>query len=66
MSLTPYYRFLTISQLALALSDAPTWCIEHNGMNFPEMYNTIIDYFEDVPNQEKKKQRQQLLAWWNR
>jgi len=30
------------------------------------MYDTIIDFFEDVPNQAKKKQRQQLLAWWNR
>jgi len=35
-------------------------------MNFHEMYNTIIDYFEDVPNAVKKKQRQQLLVWWNR
>jgi len=64
MSLTPYV-FLQFLQLALALSDAPTWCIQHNGMNFREMYDTIIDFFEDVPNQLKKRQRQQLLAWWN-
>jgi hypothetical protein len=33
-------------------------------MNFHEMYDIIIDFFEDVP-QVKRKQRQQLLAWWN-
>jgi hypothetical protein len=34
-------------------------------MNFREMYDTIIDFFLDVPNETKKKQRQQLLVWWN-
>jgi len=52
-------------QLALALSDAPTWCVEHNGMNLHDMYDTIIDYFEDVKGAERKKRRQQLLTWWN-
>jgi hypothetical protein len=35
-------------------------------MNFREMYDTIIDFFLDVPNETKKKQCQQLLVWWNR
>jgi hypothetical protein len=55
-----------LDQLALALSDAPTWCVEHNGMNLHEMYDTIVDYFEDVNGAEKKKRRQQLLTWWDR
>ena len=35
-------------------------------MNLHDMYDTIIDYFEDVKGAERKKKRQQLLTWWNR
>ena len=35
-------------------------------MNLHEMYDTIVDYFEDVKGAERKKRRQQLLTWWNR
>lgn len=58
--------FSPFRQLALALSDAPTWCSEHNGLNFHHMYDAIIDYFEDVSNPSKKIRCQQLLEWWNR
>lgn len=59
---------LLITQLALALSDAPSWCIEHNGLNFKHMYEIIIDYFEDLQrlDADTRKQRRQLLHWWNR
>jgi len=58
---------LLITQLALALSDAPSWCIEHNGLNFKYMYEIIIDYFEDLQHldADTKKRRRQLLHWWN-
>jgi hypothetical protein len=41
-------------------------CVEHNSMNLHEMYDTIVDYFEDVKGAERKKRHQQLLTLWNR
>jgi len=65
----PSFKLTHLFKLALALSNAETWCIEHNGLNFSQMYEVIVDFFEDVQkdqNVDKKKRRHELLAWWNK
>ena len=49
-----------------ALSDAPGWCLEHNDLNFHNLYSLVINFFEDVRNPAKKAKRQDLLKWWNK
>ena len=63
---TSWHHVLICLKLVLALSDAPGWCLEHNDLNFHDLYNLVIDFFEDVRNPAKKAKRQDLLKWWNK
>ncbi|KAJ2925902.1 hypothetical protein H1R20_g11201, partial [Candolleomyces eurysporus] len=54
-------------QLLFALSSAPHWTDEHEGLDFRNVYYHIVDFFENVEDDpESKKMAQDLLKWWNR
>ncbi|RXW14384.1 hypothetical protein EST38_g11470 [Candolleomyces aberdarensis] len=53
-------------QLLFALSSAPHWTDEYEGLNFKNVYYHIVDFFENVDGDlESKKTAQDLLKWWN-
>ena len=59
-----YWHHILISlDLVLALSDAPGWCLEHNDLNFHDLYNLVINFFEDIHNLAKEAKQQDLLKW---
>ncbi|KAJ3878198.1 hypothetical protein F5051DRAFT_503376 [Lentinula edodes] len=50
--------------LHFALNDAPHWADSHMGYNYLDLWNFIVDFFED-PEDEEEKQSKELLKWWN-
>jgi len=64
--MTSWHHILICLKLVLALSDALGWCFKHNDLNFHDLYNLVIDFFENVRNPTKKAKRQDLLKWWNK
>ncbi|CAA7268187.1 unnamed protein product [Cyclocybe aegerita] len=62
---TPRLIAYSATMLLLSLSSAPEWRVKHAGLNFERFYYCIVDFFEAPPNEVKKKQRHELLKWWN-
>ncbi|KAJ3932396.1 MAG: hypothetical protein NXY57DRAFT_1038458 [Lentinula lateritia] len=50
--------------LHFALNDAPHWAESHMGYNYLDLWNFIVNFFED-PEDEEEKQPKELLKWWN-
>ncbi|KAJ3845618.1 hypothetical protein EV368DRAFT_70557, partial [Lentinula lateritia] len=46
------------------LNDAPHWSDSYMGYNYLDLWNFIVDFFED-PEDEEEKQSKELLKWWN-
>ncbi|KIK49831.1 hypothetical protein GYMLUDRAFT_51497 [Collybiopsis luxurians FD-317 M1] len=51
--------------LHLALSDASHYTTTHNGYNYQDLWNFVVDFFEDVPDEEEQRRTKELLKWWN-
>ncbi|KAJ3723066.1 hypothetical protein C8R42DRAFT_665183 [Lentinula raphanica] len=51
--------------LHFALSDASHWTNTHMGYNYLDLWNFVVDFFEDPQNEEEEKQAKELLKWWN-
>lgn len=54
-----------IIQLHLGLSDASRWTTSHNGYNYQDLWNFIVDFFEDPVDEDEEKRAKELLKWWN-
>lgn len=61
-------RFSYLSQVYFALTDATQWPTggEHEGANLNEMFNFIVDYFEDTRSTAAERRARELLRWWNK
>ncbi|KAJ3756362.1 hypothetical protein EV360DRAFT_85034 [Lentinula raphanica] len=51
--------------LHFALSDASHWTESHMGYNYLDLWNFVVDFFEDPGDEEGEKRAQELLKWWN-
>ncbi|KAJ7600002.1 hypothetical protein C8J56DRAFT_909330 [Mycena floridula] len=49
-----------------SLTDMPQWSEHYNGISYEQMYNFIVDLFEDCPDADAKKEADTLLKWWTR
>ena len=52
-------------QLHFNLQTAGSWTPVYNGFDYQELYNYVIDVFEDTPGPAAKKRAQDLLNWWS-
>ncbi|KAJ3820685.1 hypothetical protein F5880DRAFT_1733206 [Lentinula raphanica] len=50
--------------LHLALTDASRWVHSYDGYNYHDLWNFIVDFFEDPIDDEAAKQAKELLKWW--
>ncbi|KAI6141161.1 hypothetical protein BKA82DRAFT_3977752 [Pisolithus tinctorius] len=55
----------TKNHVRFALSSANTWHNVDGDFDYSQFYNTILDFFEDLPGPAAKKRVDELLAWWN-
>ncbi|KAJ3975900.1 hypothetical protein EV361DRAFT_959110 [Lentinula raphanica] len=51
--------------LHFALTDAPYWNPGYHGFNYLDLWNFIVDFFEDPGDDEEEKRSKELLEWWN-
>ncbi|KAH7870438.1 uncharacterized protein C8R40DRAFT_1175702 [Lentinula edodes] len=51
--------------LHFALSDASQWTNSHMGYNYLDLWNFIVDFFEDPEGEEEEQRSKELLKWWN-
>ncbi|KAJ3738141.1 hypothetical protein EV360DRAFT_77098, partial [Lentinula raphanica] len=51
--------------LHFALTDAPHWNPGYHGFNYLDLWNFIVDFFEDPGDDEEEKRSKELLEWWN-
>ncbi|KAF5393790.1 hypothetical protein D9757_000389 [Collybiopsis confluens] len=52
--------------LHLALSNADQWTASHEGYNYQNLWEYVVDFFEAPADDEvHKKRRKELLKWWN-
>ncbi|KAJ3884719.1 hypothetical protein GG344DRAFT_83607 [Lentinula edodes] len=51
--------------LHFALSDTSQWTNSHMGYNYLDLWNFIVDFFEDPEGEEEELQSKELLKWWN-
>ncbi|KAJ3886672.1 hypothetical protein GG344DRAFT_81472 [Lentinula edodes] len=51
--------------LHFALSDASQWTNSHMGYNYLDLWNFIVDFFEDPEGEEEQQRSKELLKWWN-
>lgn len=53
-----------LHQYHFALTDASSWDPHYNSFNYISLYDTIVDYFEDVqPGTAEEKHTKELLGW---
>ncbi|KAJ3776111.1 hypothetical protein FB446DRAFT_785389 [Lentinula raphanica] len=50
--------------LHLALTDASQWRECYDGYNYRDLWNFIVDLFEDPADDEAAKKAKELLKWW--
>ncbi|KAJ3778514.1 hypothetical protein FB446DRAFT_832291 [Lentinula raphanica] len=50
--------------LHLALTDASHWVHSYDGYNYQDLWNFVVDFFEDPIDDEAAKQAKDLLKWW--
>ncbi|KAJ3831439.1 hypothetical protein F5878DRAFT_675157 [Lentinula raphanica] len=50
--------------LHLALTDASRWVHSYDGYNYQDLWNFVVDFFEDPIDDEAAKQAKDLLKWW--
>ncbi|KAJ3845258.1 hypothetical protein F5878DRAFT_705652 [Lentinula raphanica] len=50
--------------LHLALTDASQWTNCYDGYNYRDLWNFIVDFFEDPADDDAAKQAKDLLKWW--
>ncbi|KAJ3725380.1 hypothetical protein C8R42DRAFT_718897 [Lentinula raphanica] len=51
--------------LHFALTDAPYWHPSYHGFNYLNLWNFIVDFFEDPEDEEEENRSKELLEWWN-
>ncbi|KAJ3565717.1 hypothetical protein NP233_g7458 [Leucocoprinus birnbaumii] len=56
----------TAVMLVFNLTEASRWTEVHNGFSFHGLYNFIVDFFEDTPDNASRDNARSLLQWWNR
>ncbi|KAF7295406.1 Alpha beta-hydrolase [Mycena indigotica] len=53
-------------QLYLSLTTVYQWAEVYGGVSLPQMYDFLVDYFEEpAPNSAARKRVDDLLQWWN-
>ncbi|KAG2022248.1 hypothetical protein CC2G_000020 [Coprinopsis cinerea AmutBmut pab1-1] len=62
---TPRSIAYTAVQLLFALSNASSWVSSHDGLDFSDCYDYIVDYFEDAEDDTSQASTKELLKWWN-
>ncbi|KAJ3834767.1 hypothetical protein F5878DRAFT_727993 [Lentinula raphanica] len=50
--------------LHLALTDASQWTNCYDGYNYRDLWNFVVDFFEDPADDDAAKQAKDLLKWW--
>ncbi|KIL59469.1 hypothetical protein M378DRAFT_131524 [Amanita muscaria Koide BX008] len=63
---TPRSIAYTCVMLHFSLNSASTWTIAHKGFSYKDLWNFIVDFFEDVPGPAAARRAKRLLDWWNR
>ncbi|KAH7874316.1 uncharacterized protein C8R40DRAFT_1252416 [Lentinula edodes] len=53
-----------ILQLHIALTDSSHWTHSYDGYNYQDLWNFVVDFFEDPVDEEAEKQGKELLKWW--
>ncbi|KAJ3817281.1 hypothetical protein F5880DRAFT_1630408 [Lentinula raphanica] len=61
---TPRSLAYAAVHLHLALTDASQWRECYDGYNYRDLWNFIVDLFEDPADDEAAKQAKELLKWW--
>ncbi|KAJ3741037.1 hypothetical protein DFH05DRAFT_1462884 [Lentinula detonsa] len=51
--------------LHFGLTDASSWNARYLGYSYQDLWNFIVDFFEDPEDDEAAKQAEKLLKWWN-
>ena len=52
-------------QLHFNLQTSGSWTSVYGGFDYQELYNYVVDFFEDTPGPAAKKRAQELLNWWS-
>ncbi|KAJ3926634.1 MAG: hypothetical protein NXY57DRAFT_864688, partial [Lentinula lateritia] len=50
--------------LHIALTDTSHWTHSYDGYNYQDLWNFVVDFFEDPIDEEAEKQGKELLKWW--
>ncbi|KAJ3920566.1 hypothetical protein F5877DRAFT_65608 [Lentinula edodes] len=61
----PYSIAYATVHLHFALSDASQWTNSHMGYNYLNVWNFIVNFFEDPEGKEEEQRSKELLKWWN-
>ncbi|KAJ3996532.1 hypothetical protein F5050DRAFT_1807642 [Lentinula boryana] len=59
------YAAIHIGILHFGLTDASSWNARYLGYSYQDLWNFIVDFFEDPEDDEQPKQAEKLLKWWN-
>ncbi|KAJ3993375.1 hypothetical protein F5050DRAFT_1810562 [Lentinula boryana] len=51
--------------LHFGLTDASSWNARYLGYSYQDLWNFVVDFFEDPKDDEAAKQAEELLKWWN-
>ncbi|KAF9044321.1 hypothetical protein BJ165DRAFT_1528874 [Panaeolus papilionaceus] len=65
-SVTPRSIAYAAVMLVFNLTDATQWTETYNGFNFRTLWNFIVDYFEETPDEASTNRVKALLKWWNK
>ncbi|CAL1714264.1 unnamed protein product [Somion occarium] len=49
-----------------SLTDATQWDTTVYDVDYTAMYEFIVDYLEDTPTEQSRKNAETILSWWNR
>ncbi|KAJ3914320.1 hypothetical protein F5877DRAFT_82901 [Lentinula edodes] len=61
---TPWSIAYAAVHLHIALTDASHWTHSYDGYNYQDLWNFVVDFFEDPIDEEAEKQGKELLKWW--
>ncbi|KAF9058033.1 hypothetical protein BJ165DRAFT_1521357 [Panaeolus papilionaceus] len=65
-NVTPRSIAYAAVMLVFNLTDATQWTETYNGFNFRTLWNFIVDYFEETPDDASANRVKALLKWWNK
>ncbi|KAF9028414.1 hypothetical protein BDP27DRAFT_1247081 [Rhodocollybia butyracea] len=62
---TPHSIAYAAVHLHFGLLDAPHWCCAHNSYNYQDLWNYVVNFFEDPVDEDAECYTEELLKWWN-